>query len=246
MVEEKKINEAILRIAYLLAASDGNVKPDERESFAQSLRSIDGFVFGEPEANAFLESVVEDGRKLAILADFYNDEERIKAFMHRVTPEILVLKDNKHALRRAFAAWIDICISDKDYSAFEERLVKGLQIIFNKLHENPLLAVEISSVFGSIFGARGKTSEVTISLSPEFVELLGNAAMCTDVEYGENSCIPDSYIEEVKSRCLAIKDVSGKLAKSKSKADKESFGETLKFLVAAMKEFVDDVEPLQA
>ena len=51
---ESKRNKAILRIAYLLAASDGAVREDEREVFKRTLASLEGFEMGAAETTKFI------------------------------------------------------------------------------------------------------------------------------------------------------------------------------------------------
>lgn len=235
---EKKKYEAILRIAYLLAAADGDVRADEREAFKRTLKAIDGFEFGEPSTTSFIEAVVEDGKKLSLLRDFYSEDEMIKAFMEKVAKDVVELRDDKLFLRRAFAVWTSICLADKDFSAFEEKIVKGLQSAYNGLTE-PV---------ASALGAMGLPTLATLLLGPfaavpaGVAILLGKMALSPKKEYGADACISDDYLSEVRSRCIAIDDLQRQIDECKHEDAKVSMTESLNYLVESMKNFVNNVE----
>lgn len=124
---DSKENSAILRVAYLLAAADGDVSNDEIATFKQTMSLLEGFEMGSQETTSFIESCIEDGRKLMALRHFYADEELVKAFLTKVVSDVRSLCWNKFAVRKAFAVWIAICIADGEYSSFERMLIKRLQ-----------------------------------------------------------------------------------------------------------------------
>ena len=233
---EKKKYEAILRIEYLLAESDGDVRADEREAFKRTLKAIDGFEFGEPSTTSFIEKVVDDGKKLALLRDFYSEDEIIKAFMEKVAKDVVELRDDKLFLRRAFAVWTSICLADKDYSAFEEKVVKGLQSAYNGL------------AAPSIFGGMGLPTFSTLLLGPfaavpvGVAILLGKMALSPKKEFGAVSGLPDDDLAEVRSRCIAIDDLQSQIEECKHEDAKASLTESLHYLVESMKNFVNNVE----
>ena len=235
---EKKKYEAILRIAYLLAAADGDVKPDEREAFKRTLKAIDGFEFGEPSTTSFIEGVVEDGKKLALLRDFYSEDEMIKAFMEKIAKDVVELRDDKLFLRRAFAVWTSICLADKDFSAYEEKIVKGLQSAYNGLSSAVISGLAIGGIGAAVMGLLGPVAAIPAGVAV----LLGKMALSPKKEYGADACISDDYLAEVRSRCIAIDDLQRQIDECKHEDAKVSMTESLHYLVESMKNFVNNVE----
>lgn len=237
---EKRKFEAVLRVAYLLAAVDGDVRPDEREAFIRTLKAIGGFEFGEPATTAFLESLVEDGRKLSLLRDFYSDDEMIRAFMEKVARDVLEIQGDKLFLRRAFAVWTSICLADKDFSAYEEKIVKGLQSACNGLVGTTIGGLPIAGLgFGAVtVGLLGAASAVPVALAA----FLGKMALSPQKAYGAEACISDDYLGEVRSRCMAIDDLQRQIDECGHEDAKSSLVDSLNYLVDSLKKFIDNVE----
>lgn len=237
-----KANTAILRIAYLIAASDGEVKQSEREVFKNTLCALQGLKMGDDDTTALIQGVVHEAADLAILRDFYNEGEQIKAFLSKVAADITVIQRSKVACRRAFAAWISICMADKEFSPFERKLIKALQVTCNGfagatmaaagaglgvglglLLGGPILGTA-AAIAGAALGAKRKGTSETIQ------------------KFGAEACIPDAFLDEVESRCREIDEAQAQLGKCTAEDERKSIEDSIECLVESFKEFVDNVE----
>lgn len=243
---EKTKYQAILRIAYLLAAADGEVRPDEREAFKRTLHVIEGFEFGDPSTTAFIESVVEDGKKLAMLRDFYNDDEMIRAFMEKVAKDVIAIKDDTLFLRRGFACWISISLADKDFSQFEEKIINGLQCTCNGLQEElikPIAAVPgIAGALAGLVGGVAAVGGIALATPVAVAYILGKMALSDKKAFGPEARISDEYLAEVRSRCVAIDDLNSQIESCKSEDAKKSLEGSLGYLVESLKDYIHDFE----
>ncbi len=233
---ESKRNKAILRIAYLLAASDGAVREDEREVFKRTLASLEGFEMGAAETTKFIEDIVEDARKLAFLRDFYSEDEMVKAFLSKVAEDIFTLYGDKVSVRKAFSACIAICLADKEYSAFERRLVREMQVSVNTVDAQSIGAFG-RSLMGGLFGPAGAIASTLAG------GVLGSALKknADKREFGPDAYVPDAFLAEVEERCVAIDQMQDRLAKCKNKGRKQSIEESLRYLAESLKDYIENV-----
>ncbi len=230
--EEKKKNESIARVAYLIAASDGKAKKEEREAFAKTLQAIHGFDFGEPDTTAFIEKVLSDADNLIRLREFYNDEQMIKALMTKVAADVMAIKNDQLALRKAFAVWVNICVSDGTYSNFERKIIKGLQAASNSLRT--------PSTLGELFGGTGLPCLGPVSMMVDLTVALCRVAVKPEQKFGANAAISDEFLAEVESRCDAINQLGQQLSKSKDKAEKEEIKFAIEGLIDSFNDFIKD------
>lgn len=223
-----KANTAILRIAYLIAASDGEVKQSEREVFKSTLCALQGVKMGDDDTTALIQEVVQEAARLAILRDFYNEEEQIKAFLSKVSGNVSVILRSKVACRRAFAVWISICMADKEFSPFERKLIKALQVACNGFAgvtiSTPWWCATSSPWPGAALGAKKNGTPETIQ------------------KFGADACIPDAFLEEVESRCREIDEAQTQLGRCAAEDERKSIEASIGCLVELFKEFVDNVE----
>jgi len=228
---DRKKSEAILRVTYLLAASDGDVRRDEREVFKQTLAALEGFKMGDAETTKFIEDVVEDARKLAFLRDFYSEDEMVKAFLSKAAEDLTTLYGDKVAVRKAFAAWLSICLADKEYSAFERRLVKEMQVALNMIGKAGIAMPLIGGLLGGAVGLLAAT-------------VVGGSAKkkAEKQSFGADAYVSDAFLAEVEDRLVAIDEMQGKLAKCKGKSQKRSLEESLSYLVESLKSFLANVD----
>lgn len=233
-----KANTAILRIAYLIAASDKDVNKEEREVFKKTLCALQGLKMGDDETTELIVSVVEDARKFAILRDFYTEEEIVKVFQSKVSKDLIAIQGNKVDCRKAFAVWTSICMADKDFSDFERKLVKGLQATINgasalsSLAMDGLLGTAVGGILGGlVFGTAtamvGKAKEKT----PQ-----------KPVAFGPDARIPDAFLDEVEERCREIDNAQEQLANSKADDERRAIEDSIGYLVESFKRFIVNVE----
>lgn len=237
-----KANTAILRVAYLIAASDGEVKQSEREVFKTTLCALQGLKMGDDDTTALIQGVVREAAGLAILRDFYNEEEQVKAFLSKVAGDVAVIQRSKLACRRAFAAWIGICMADKEFSPFERKLIKGLQVAFNGLAGVSMMAsgAGIGAGLGFLFGGpilgaaaaiAGAALGATKKGTPESVQ-----------KFGPDARIPDAFLEEVENRCKEIDEALAQLGGCTADDERRAIEDSIQCLVESFKEFIDNVE----
>lgn len=236
-----KANTAILRIAYLIAASDGEVKKSEREVFKSTLCALQGVKMGDDDTTALIQEVVQEAAKLAILRDFYTEEEQLKAFLSTVSGDVAVIQRSKVSCRRAFAAWISICMADKEFSPFERKLIKSLQVACNGFAGVTMaygagLGAGQGFLFGGpIFGAAAAIAGAALGAKKK-----GTSE--TTQKFGADACIPDAFLDEVESRCREIDEAQAQLGRCTAEDERKSIEDSIGYLVESFKEFIDDVE----
>lgn len=237
-----KANTAILRIAYLIAASDGDVKQSEREVFKSTLCALQGVKMGDDDTTALIQEVVQEAAGLAILRDFYNEEEQIKAFLSKVSGDVSVIQRSKVACRRAFAAWISICMADKEFSPFERKLIKALQVACNGFAGVSMVAsgAGLGAGLGFLFGGPILGAAAAIAGAALGAKKKGTPE--TIQKFGADACIPDAFLEEVESRCREIDEAQAQLGRCAAEDERKSIEDSIGCLVESFKEFVDNVE----
>jgi len=238
-----KANTAILRVAYLIAASDKDVNQGEREMFKKTVCALQGLKMGDDDTTEFIENVVEDARKLSILRDFYDEGELIKAFVSKVSKDISAIQGNKVDCRRAFAVWTSICMSDGEYSDFERKIVKALQAAINGVS---LIGIaSIASGLGA--GALGMAFCAPIVGVAAAVAgaVIGSKVNGTSEKlkgFGPESCIPDAFLKEVEERCREIDEAQEQLSKCTSNDNRKAVEDSLDYLVESFNDFINNVE----
>ena len=232
-----KANTAILRVAYLIAASDGEVKQSEREVFKSTLCALQGVKMGDDDTTALIQEVVQEAARLAILRDFYNEEEQIRAFLSKVSWDVSVILRRKVACRRAFAAWISICMADKEFSPFERKLIKALQVACNGFASGAEFGAELEFI---MFGGPNLGAAAAIAGAALGAKKKGTPE--TIRKFGAEACIPDAFMEEVESRCREIDEAQAQLGRCAKEDERKSIEDSIGCLVESFKEFIDNVE----
>lgn len=238
-----KVNTAILRIAYLIAASDKDVNKEEREVFKKTLCALQGLKMGDDETTELIESVVEDARKFAILRDFYTEEEIVKAFLSKVSKDLITIQGNKVDCRKAFAVWTSICMADKDFSDFERKLVKGLQSAINGASALSSLAMgglPGAAIVGTAVG--GILGGLILGTATAMVGKAKEKTPQKPVAFGLDARIPDAFLDEVEERCREIDNAQEQLANSKADDERRAIEDSIGYLVESFKRFIVNVE----
>lgn len=210
-----RANTAILRVAYLIAASDRDVNQGERDVFKKTICALQGLEMGNDETSELIVEVAEDARKFSILRDFYSEEELIATFRSKVSKDIVAIQGNNVDCRKAFAIWISICMADKEYSDFERKLIKALQATINDLWGLCPIPIFPSMVMASALGKPKK--------------------------YGQEARIPDAFLEEVEERCREIDEAQTQLADSADEEERMAVENSLNYLVESFRDFIVNV-----
>lgn len=139
--------KAILRVAYLLAALDGNICEKEQAEFRELMKRLFGEQYTDVSVITYLEEILDEAKKLIELRAFYPDEsELVGVFVAKVKPLLKEIANDVSVVRRAFAIWICICCADDDYSEIERAAMKQLQMLASS-----------NSLFASFGGNGGST-----------------------------------------------------------------------------------------
>ena len=237
-----KANTAILRIAYLIAASDGEVKQSERDVFKTTLCALQGLKMGDDDTTALIQGVVQEAAGLAILRDFYNEEELIKAFLSKVAGDVTAIQRSKLACRRAFAAWISICMADKEFSPFERKLIKTLQAACNGLAGVSMMASGAGIGAGLGFFLGGPILGAAAAIAGAALGAKKKGTPESAQKFGPDARIPDAFIEEVESRCREIDEAQAQLGGCTADDERRAIEDSIQCLVESFKEFIDNVE----
>lgn len=250
VVDSPKVNNAILRVAYLIAAADGEVKNSELEVFRKTLGALQGAKMGDDDTTALIESIVDDARKLTILRDFYDEDQLMKAFLSKVQKDVQAIQESKVSARKAFAVWISICMADKEFSPFERKLIKTLQSACNgfggvlevttDLHKKMMVGGAAAGL-GMLFGGPlvGGIAAVAGLVAARKAAADGKRTILT---FGSDSFVSDEYLDEVEDRCAEIDAAQAQLATCTSPEQKMSIEDSIKCLVESFKEFIINVE----
>ena len=227
-------NTSILRVAYLLAAADGEVKASEREMFKKSLAQVVGLKMGAPETTELIETVVADADKLLMLRDFYDEDALVQAFLVKVAADLFAIQGAKVACRRAFAVWTSICMSDGEFSPFERRLVRELQHSCNGVRGLEVLGPAVGSIAGCALGA------LAGALVAKQYEKARRAKKDAS-GYGPEARIPDAYLKEVEERCQEINVVQAQVEACTDADGRKALEESMACLVESFRDFVENV-----
>ena len=237
-----KANTAILRVAYLIAASDKNVNQGEREMFKKTVCALQGLKMGDDDTTEFIETVVEDARKLSILRDFYDEGELIKAFVSKVSKDISAIRGNKVDCRRAFAVWTSICMSDGEYSDFERKILKALQATINGGSLVGMFSAASGMGLGAVFGAALPIVGPAAAVAGAVIGSKVNGASEKLKGFGPEACIPDAFLKEVEERCREIDEAQEQLSKCTSNDNRKAVEDSLDYLVESFNDFINNVE----
>ncbi len=138
------VTKATLRVAYLLAASDGAIKPEEREVFKTTLEQA-GMKMGDSETTEFLNPIVSTVRKLSEMRDIYDEAEIDRAFQNEMDSDLkeICVYGTPKRLRRAFATWMCVCFADSEYSASERKHIDWLRDVSSGFSMKPGVITDV-------------------------------------------------------------------------------------------------------
>jgi len=160
-----KSDLGILKVAFMVAALDGDVTEDEYKAFDLLAKKCRGYT-PKVAAEALNEAMHAAGYLMLLSKRVKKDSELVSAFMneaHKALPDgfaYLSLED----VRRAIVTWIAMGLSDGDYSARERKCIETLRKVFAELKTMQLqqederwmaLSADIHQI-GSIDGAASR------------------------------------------------------------------------------------------
>jgi len=126
--EVAALDSGVLKIAVMIAALDGEILPGEYAAFEPLLKSCRGY--GHCSAAATFEKLLEGAGRVLMMAQAgrHSDEERLAVFKKLALEALPVgFKEGSMAdLRRAFALWQVMAMSDGSVSDLERAALKLL------------------------------------------------------------------------------------------------------------------------
>jgi len=129
-----KADLGVLKVAFMVAALDGDVTEKEYEAFDLLAKKCRGYT-PEAAAEALDEAMHSAGYLMLLSKRVKKDGEIVSAFMREAKKALpdgfayLSLED----VRRAIVTWIAMGLSDGDYSARERRCIETLRKLFAEL-----------------------------------------------------------------------------------------------------------------
>jgi len=124
----------ILKVAFMVAALDGDVSGDEYKAFDLLAKKCRGYT-PKTAAEALDEAMHAGGYLMLLSKRVKKDSELVAAFMAEAKKALpdgfayLSLED----VRRAIITWIAMGLSDGDYSAHERKCIEALRKVFAEL-----------------------------------------------------------------------------------------------------------------
>jgi len=115
---------AILRVAYLLAAIEGEVSEEKADAFSRLIQDLLEDEGSCGDVQEFLQDVSDEAEKLSKLRKFYrSDRAMASAFVAQVKDDLDKLTETPVTMRSGIAAWLAICYADGVSSATEKAAI---------------------------------------------------------------------------------------------------------------------------
>lgn len=169
MQTTQKQEEAILKIAYVLASLDNPQSDAKKSTFRELAKQFPWFKPGDQTTNVFLDGAISTSKKILQRRDFYEANEYLDSFVSEVDAYCRVIMKSEYASRRAFALWVAICMSE-DYTVFLKTAVKKLQSKFVKETDetSPMISDAFLQSVEDCLSLLGTLAEtIATPLSPE-------------------------------------------------------------------------------
>ena len=122
-----KSDFAVLQVAMMVSALDGDVREDELAAFGKLAKKCRGY--SPDSAKAALDAGLHAAGYLALQAKRLKEKDLIGEFVReavKALPENLVIGCAED-VRRTFVMWIAMGMSDGDYSPIERKAIAALQ-----------------------------------------------------------------------------------------------------------------------
>ena len=219
--------KAILKVAYLLAATDGEICEREKAQFRELMKHLFEKRYAAIEVMTYLEDVSEEANKLIDLRSFYSKEDEIvQAFVSKASGPLSRIVTDPYVIRCAFAIWISICCADNDYSKIERMAVKEMQRLVNRKRSHNL-----SFVLGMP------------SANPVFDNIVNiNRMLSGGLSKGKASKsheITDRFLSDVEKRVKKIGELHMKMESATEADMKQNYKDMYDFELETLKEFLE-------
>ena len=128
-----KLDFAVLKIALMIAALDGEVAGDEVKTFLALAKKCRGA--NAKSVRAVLNEALRAAGYILILARTADERTTLSAFADEAVKMLpgSFLDGKPEDVRRAFVLWTAMCMSDGEYSEIERKAIACLQKHFTKL-----------------------------------------------------------------------------------------------------------------
>jgi len=129
------LDRGILEVALMVAALDGVILPAEFAAFRELGRKCRGYS-SEREREALDRALAHAGYLMAMAqVGVHTEDERIHAFAEKAAVALPAgfVDGSKSDVRRAFALWVAMGVSDGAFSDIERRAVEALAELFADL-----------------------------------------------------------------------------------------------------------------
>lgn len=161
--KDGKTDFGILKVAFMVAALDGDITGNEYDIFEKMAQKCRGCT--AETASKALAAAMRSAGYLMLLAQRVPTEQLIEAFIAEAEDALpngfasMSIKE----VRRAIVAWIAMAMSDGDYSAREKACIEALRRHFAELKvmrqmQEAHCAAAAGSVFGQAFDLGGAMS----------------------------------------------------------------------------------------
>lgn len=182
-----KTDLGILKVAFMIAALDGDVTEAEYEAFDALAKKCRGYTpDGAAEA---LKSAMHSAGYLMLLSKRVKTAELVKAFIAEAKEALpdgfayFSIED----VRRAIVTWIAVGLSDGDYSARERACVEALRKLFAELKVKQIKDDEerwaaLSPAFRQAYGSHSDQKRVAL-VEKDFVTQVENLM----AQYGDSA-----------------------------------------------------------
>ena len=195
-----KTDLGVLRVAFMVAALDGDVSEAEYKAFDLLAKKCRGYT---PEsAAAALDAAMRSAGYLILLSKRVTDAQLVKAFVAEAKEALPggFAFQSIEDVRRAIVTWIVMGLSDGDYSARERKCIEALRKTFAELKALRLQQEEeewlaLSSDFRQAYGVASLPPRKVVELiSRDFVSRVEKLV----VQYGDSAAAAKALQELVK------------------------------------------------
>ncbi|MBR4254881.1 MAG: hypothetical protein IKQ16_07325 [Lentisphaeria bacterium] len=236
----QKQEEAILKIAYVFASLDKEPTEAEKKTLRDMAKQFPWFKPGEQTTSAFLDDAISTSNRILQRKDFCAENEYIDTFASEVAADCSVVMKSEYASRKAFALWIEVCMSE-DYSEFLKKAVRKLQGMFVKKedewvsrHFNPAMAVENMFCPGEMIRRVGDLFDLFKSGS--------NVAECRLEPTGKTitvPMIPDEYLQKVEERLSILGTFAVLIETTRSQDEKAKYQAQYKIIETELRNLIE-------
>ena len=195
-----KTDLGVLRVAFMVAALDGDVSEAEYKAFDLLAKKCRGYT---PEsAAAALDAAMRSAGYLILLSKRVTDAQLVKAFVAEAKEALPggFAFQSIEDVRRAIVTWIVMGLSDGDYSARERKCIEALRKTFAELKVLRLQQEEeqwlaLSADFRQAYGVASLPPRKVVELiSRDFVSRVEKLV----VQYGDSAAAAKALQELVK------------------------------------------------